>query len=111
MEMMVQHKICVDFSKINSDDEFYENLSQSFGFTYPKSKNLNSVIDHLFGIRYPDEGMVSFFIETSDVILLEVSNISDASMKYVNALLHVIKGVNQKYIFKGELPAYYLLVI
>jgi RNAse (barnase) inhibitor barstar len=79
MELMkIKTTIYLDFSEINNVLQLYEALANEIGFIDGYGKNHDAVIDCLFGLRYPEEGMTKVNIDMSERIVFQTKNITSA---------------------------------
>ncbi|MDX5631075.1 MULTISPECIES: barstar family protein [unclassified Brenneria] len=109
--MRIEKSITLNFSSIKTMDELYDELAFKFGFPDFFGRNIDAVIDCIFGIRYPDEGMTKINISENGYLSLNIKNFSGADEKVKEAIIFIIEFVNYKYQFKGREPAILLCLI
>jgi hypothetical protein len=111
MEMMnIKTTIELDFSEIKDTDQLYEALAKKIGFPDGYGKNVDAVIDCLFGLRYPEEGMTKISIAPSERIIIQTKNITSAQQNLRETLIFIVEFVNYKCKFK-ETPSSILLLL
>lgn len=108
--MNIKAIIELDFSKIKDVEHLYEVLAEKIGFPDSYGKNADAVIDCLFGLRYPEEGMTKISLDTTEKIIIQTKNITSAQQKTRETLMFIIEFVNYKCQFK-ETPASILLLL
>jgi hypothetical protein len=108
--MNIKAIIELDFSKIKDVEHLYEVLAEKIGFPDSYGKNADAVIDCLFGLRYPEEGMTKISLDTTEKIIIQTKNITSAQQKTRETLIFIIEFVNYKCQFK-ETPASILLLL
>jgi len=109
--MQVEQSITLNFSSIKTIDELYDELAFHLGFPDFLGRNIDAVIDCMFGIRYPDEGMTKISISQSGCLSLKIKNFSSADVKLKDSIIYIAEFVNYKYQFKGLEPAILLCFI
>ncbi|NMY99928.1 barstar family protein [Pseudomonas proteolytica] len=108
--MNIKAVIELDFSKIKDVEHLYEALAEKIGFPDSYGKNADAVIDCLFGLRYPEEGMTKISLDTTEKIIIQTKNITSAEQKTRETLMFIVEFVNYKCQFK-ETPASILLLL
>ena len=108
--MNIKTTVELDFSTIKEVDELYQTLAEKFGFPAGYGKNVDAIIDCLFGLRYPEEGMTKLSIDTTEKIIIQTKNISGAQQNLRDTLIFIVEFVNYKCAFK-ETPASILLLL
>ncbi|AYG99818.1 barstar family protein [Pectobacterium parmentieri] len=109
--MQIEKSIFLDFSSISNLDELYDELALQFGFPDFFGRNIDAVIDCIFGVRYPDEGMTKINISGSGCLSLNIRNFSSADVKLKDSVIYIVEFVNYKYQFKGLEPAILLCLV
>ncbi|KAA8993836.1 barstar family protein [Affinibrenneria salicis] len=109
--MRVEKSITLNFSSIKTVDELYDELSLKLGFPDFFGRNIDAVIDCMFGVRYPDEGMIKVNVSEDGCLSLNIKNFSSADVKLKDSIIHIVEYVNYKYQFKGLEPAILLCFI
>ncbi|HEK0623177.1 TPA: barstar family protein [Proteus mirabilis] len=103
--MQIEKSITLNFSSIKSIEELYDELALLFGFPDFFGKNADAVIDCMFGIRYPDEGMTKINVSGDGCLVLNMKNFYGADPKVKETIVAIVEFVNYKYQFKGLEPA------
>lgn len=108
--MNVKTTINLDFSEINNVNQLYETLAKKIGFIDGYGKNDDAVIDCLFGLRYPKEGMTKVSIDISEQIIFQTKNFTSAPQDVRETLISIVEFVNYKCKFKETPPSILLLL-
>ncbi|QNQ22316.1 barstar family protein [Kosakonia sp. SMBL-WEM22] len=109
--MQVEQSITLNFSSIKTIDDLYDELAFHLGFPDFFAHNMDAVIDCMFGIRYPDEGMTKISVSQSGYLSLNIKNFSRANIELKDSIIYIVEFVNYKYQFKGLEPAILLCFI
>lgn len=96
MEVMKEKKISIDFSRLETMDDFHNTMKALFGFPDFYGNNMHALIDCLTSLRYPKDGMTSVTLEKNEVLLLEVNNLNYKNHEVVVALFSSIQYVNYR---------------
>ncbi|WP_228351000.1 MULTISPECIES: barstar family protein [Limnobaculum] len=103
--MRVEKTIILNLSDINDIDSLYKELALLFGFPDFFGRNVDAVIDCIFGVRYPEEGMTKINISKDGCLALKIKNFSNAPDIVKETIISIIEFVNYKYQFKEMNPA------
>lgn len=109
--MRVEKTITLNFSSIKTIEELYDELAINLGFPDFFGRNVDAVIDCMFGVRYPEEGMTKVNISEDGYLSLNIKNFSSADIKLKDLIVYIVEFVNYKYHFKGLEPAILLCLI
>lgn len=93
---MKEKKLSIDFSKLETMEDFHDEMKVLFGFPDFYGKNTHSLIDCLTSLRYPEDGMTSFTLEENEILLLEVNNLNYKNHEMVVAFFSSIQYVNYR---------------
>ncbi|BES86841.1 hypothetical protein PEC302107_30640 [Pectobacterium araliae] len=108
--MKIGKKVKIDFAKIKTLDDFYNELSDLFGFPDFFGRNINALIDCLFSLRYPEDEMTKITVSTSEYLLIELYNFSLTTEEIKETLIITIENVSLKCKEKGQEPSIVLLL-
>lgn len=107
--MKIGLHVIIDFVKIKSIDDFYDEMTRVFGFPAFFGRNGNAFIDCLFSLRYPQDEMTAIHIRKDEYIIMELVNFSSASQNVKDTLIISIEFVSMKCKEKGQEPSILLL--
>ncbi|MCG8711046.1 barstar family protein [Brenneria sp. 4F2] len=108
--MKIGKKVKIDFAKIKTLDDFYNELSGLFGFPDFFGRNINALIDCLFSLRYPEDEMTKIHVATSEYLLIELHHFSLTTEEIKETLIVTIENVSLKCKEKGQEPSIVLLL-
>ena len=102
--------VSIDFSHVDSLDSFHDLMSQTFGLPEFYGRNFHALVDCLSSMRFPDEGMTSFFIKDDEILLLDCKYISSCEKDVLQDFLQAIENVNERQTLKERPILIYLLL-
>ncbi|UZE23732.1 barstar family protein [Pseudomonas sp. B21-056] len=108
--MKIKTTIELNFSEIKDVEHLYETLAEKFGFPEGYGKNVDAMIDCLFGLRYPKEGMTKISIDLTEAIIIQAKNITSTQQNLRDTLIFIVEFVNFKCKFKETPPSILLLL-
>ncbi|GLS24608.1 barstar family protein [Marinibactrum halimedae] len=97
-------KLKLNLLQIKTMDEFYDEISNLFGFPDFFGRNIDALIDCLFSLRYPEDEMTNVHLMDSEFMLLEVYGISSVDQKIRDTLIFAVEFANAKNNEKGNDP-------
>lgn len=109
---MTLKKIKLNFIEINTLEEMHTMLKDTFGFRDFYGNNVNALIDCLSSLRYPEDGMSKFILNSvDDYLVIELKNFTSRDKIIIDHFLTAIKGVNDKNLFIDTEPSIHLILI
>ncbi len=108
--MKLGSRVLIDFYQVKTIDDFYDQLSDKFGFPDFFGRNGDALIDCLFSLRYPQDEMTSIHITDDEYLLLELKGFSSVDQKIKDTLIICIEFVSKKCREKGQPPSIILLL-
>ena len=100
---MIQKIVEIDLTSIKDMKEVHVFLQDKFGFPHFYGKNVNALIDCWSSLRFPEDEMCNFTINSEEVLILRIKGFSSASQSIINQLTIAVETVNQRY-FAENLP-------
>lgn len=88
--------IDIDFSLIETLDDLHDILFEKFGFPDFYGRNINALIDCISSIRYPEEGMTSFFLNRDEFLLIRTRNMATSNENISTFLIRAIECLNER---------------
>lgn len=107
---MKEKKLTIDFSKLETMEDFHNEMKVLFGFPDFYGKNINAFIDCLTSLRYPEDGMTSLTLEKDEVLLLEVNNLNYENYEMVVTFFSSIQFVNYRCSYSKEKESIIILL-
>lgn len=86
----IKEIIELDFSKIEGVDQLYVALAEKIGFPEDYGKNVDTVIDCLFGLRYPEDRYDHNKFRPNRKITTHTKNITNAQKQTTESLILII---------------------
>lgn len=108
--MKIGKKIRIDFTRIKTENQLYDELSNLPGFPDFFGRNICALIDCLFNLRYPQAEMTKIHLTTSEYLLMELNDFSTASNEIQELLMLAIENVSLKCREKNQNPSIILLL-
>lgn len=108
--MKLGNRVLIDFYKVKTMDDFYDQLSDKLGFPDYFGRNGDALIDCLFSLRYPQDEMTSIHVSSDEYLLLELRGFSSVEQKIKDTLITCIEFVSKKCKEKGQSPSIVLLL-
>ncbi|WP_143310278.1 barstar family protein [Chitinophaga vietnamensis] len=100
--------IQLDFKAINSLETLHHTLKEQMGFPDFYGANIHALIDCLSSIRYPEDGMSKITLEKDEILMIETTQLSQASEVLLRHLLIAVEDVNNRQIARGNQPDIYI---
>ncbi|AVU30528.1 barstar family protein [Serratia marcescens] len=109
--MMKFKRVVVDFSEINTDDEFHDEMNRVFGFPDFYGNNFNAFVDCLNSLRFPDDGMTSIHLDKDEYLLMKINGMHSLSDDIRYNFLLAVEAVNKGAISFGDEALILLLLV
>ncbi|MEE3664884.1 barstar family protein [Brenneria sp. g21c3] len=103
-------RLYIDFSKLETMDDFHNEMKSIFGFPDFYGKNTHALIDCLTSLRYPDDGMTTITLKKDETLLLEVNNLNYRNIEVVNTFFSSIQYVNYRCAYLKDKEAIAILL-
>lgn len=103
--------INIDFTEIDSLDSLHESLFHSFGFPDFYGRNFHAFVDCVSSIRYPEEGMTSFFLEKDEFLLIQTKKLAATDAEIANHFIRAIECLNEREFIKNGATLVFLSLI
>lgn len=91
------HCCSIDFSHISTLGALYAALSDAFGFPEFFGHNIDAVIDCLFSLPYPADGMTEIHLADNESLVIQAINFTNCQLDIQQALLIIISAVNTRW--------------
>ncbi|WP_072032321.1 barstar family protein [Erwinia sp. 9145] len=107
---MKTKKLSIDFSTLETIDDFHNKMKESFGFPDFYGKNTHAFIDCLTSLRYPEDGMTSITLKKDEILLLEVNGLNYKNSEIANTFFSSIQYVNYRCTYLKDKDAIVILL-
>lgn len=104
-------QVFFDFSKINTVDDFHDEMNRFFGFPDFYGNNFNAFVDCLNSLRFPDDGMTSIHLGKNESLLMKINGIHCLSDDIRYNFLLSIETINKGAISFGDDALILLLLV
>ena len=88
--------IKIDFSNIETLDDLHDVLFKTFGFPDFYGRNIHALIDCISSIRYPEEGMTSFFLASDEFLLIRTKKMGEVEDSIAKFFIYAIECLNRR---------------
>ncbi|UIW20573.1 barstar family protein [Serratia entomophila] len=109
--MMKFKQIVTDFSEINIDNDFHDEMNRVFGFPDFYGNNFNAFVDCLNSLRFPDDGMTSLHLDKDEYLLIKINRIHSLPDGIRYNFLLAIEAVNKGAVSFGDGALILLLLV
>ncbi|QPS41306.1 barstar family protein [Burkholderia oklahomensis] len=101
----------IDFSDVDSVDDFHRKMKELFGFPAFYGANFNAFVDCLTSLRVPEDGMTSIHLQQDESLILEIHEMDRLPDDLIHDFLLSIKDVNERCGIFGEQPSILLCLL
>ncbi|WP_219602506.1 barstar family protein [Mycobacteroides sp. LB1] len=98
-------QISIDLTDTRTTGQLHELLKETFGFPDFYGRNFAALIDCWSSLRYPDDGMSAFTLDSpADCLHLHVTNLASRPEDVIRLLISAVEFVNQRALWNAQKP-------